>query len=96
MYTNTNIRTTIPDHKNPRIQHKRQKATSRHVYKPLKTRYAHTVHIVPASLNHVSWDIDPEQDFKIIDEYASTKLADLCAFLETHEEGVSSTFDYFH
>ena len=42
------------------------------------------------------WDIGPEQDFKIIDEYASTKLADLCAFLETHEEGVSSTFDYFH
>ena len=40
-------------------------------------------------------DIDPKQDFKIIDEYAYTKLPDLCAFLETHEEGVSSTFDYF-
>ena len=38
---NTNKITTIPDHKNPRIQHKRQKATSRHVI----NRYKHVMHI---------------------------------------------------
>ena len=41
------------------------------------------------------WDIDPKQDLKIIDKYASTKLPVFCAFLETHLEGFQALLTTF-